>query len=128
MSQIGSEEQSGLATVFYPLHRVERIALDEEVGNVPSLATTFHQRAGMTLSEYLDKYSGLTNRSESVQRQFPIRIRRPKLIGSRAEPGLLPNRLLQEASLNPTTRAPLQNGANHVPLHSLPTAVNDADL
>ena len=56
--QVGSEEQSGLATVFYPLHRVERIALDEDVGNVPSLATTFHQRAGMTLSEYLDKYSG----------------------------------------------------------------------
>jgi hypothetical protein len=58
MNQIGSEQQRGLPTLFYPLHRVERIALDEAVADVPSLATTFHQRAGMTLLEYLDRYSG----------------------------------------------------------------------
>jgi len=54
MNQIGSEGQRGLATLFYPLHRVERIALDEAVADVPSLATTFHRKAGMTLLEYLD--------------------------------------------------------------------------
>jgi len=56
MNQVGSEEQRGLPTLFYPLHRVERIAMDEAVADVPSLATTFQQRAGLTLLEYLSKY------------------------------------------------------------------------
>jgi hypothetical protein len=58
LNQIGSEGQYGLPTLFYPLHRVERIALDEAVADVPSLETTFHQKSGMTLLEYLNKYSG----------------------------------------------------------------------
>ncbi len=53
INQIGSEEHCGLATVFYPLYRVERIALDEAVGNVPSLAATFSERTGMSLADYL---------------------------------------------------------------------------
>jgi hypothetical protein len=56
LNQIDSERQYGLPTFFFPLHRVERIALDEAVGDVPPLATTFQKRAGITLLEYLAKY------------------------------------------------------------------------
>lgn len=43
----------GLATIFYPMHRVERIALDEPKGDIPSLSQTFRVKVGMTLLEYL---------------------------------------------------------------------------
>ena len=42
-----------MSTAFYPMHRVERIALDEPAGLVPSLAEMFHERVGMTIQEYL---------------------------------------------------------------------------
>lgn len=45
--------QVGLATIFYPLHRVERIAVDEPKGEIPSLSQTFHTKVGVTLTEYL---------------------------------------------------------------------------
>ena len=57
VNQVGSEEQCGLATTFYPLYRVERIALDDPVGSIPSLAMTFHQQTSLTLVEYLAKIS-----------------------------------------------------------------------
>ena len=44
---------AGLPTVFYPMHRVERIALDEERDGIPSLAQTFKQQVGQRLDEYL---------------------------------------------------------------------------
>jgi hypothetical protein len=53
LKQWGSEEESGLATVFYPLHRVERMELDEPVGDLPSLEQRFQQRTHLTLAEYL---------------------------------------------------------------------------
>jgi len=55
LNQVGSQDEIGLATVFYPLYRIERVAADEPVGNIPSLATTFYRKAGLTLSEYLNK-------------------------------------------------------------------------
>ncbi len=42
-----------LSTVFYPMHRVERIAQDEPSGEIPSLAQRFSMRIGITLIEYL---------------------------------------------------------------------------
>ncbi len=42
-----------MATAFYPVHRVERIALDEAAGPEPSLSDIFHERGGMTVQEYL---------------------------------------------------------------------------
>ena len=42
-----------LSTVFYPMHRVERIAQDEPSGEIPSLAERFSLRVGLTLLEYL---------------------------------------------------------------------------
>lgn len=44
----------GLATIFYPMHRVERIALDEPKGEIPSLSETFRVKVGLTLLDYLD--------------------------------------------------------------------------
>ncbi|MBI4459986.1 MAG: hypothetical protein HY648_08005 [Acidobacteria bacterium] len=42
-----------LTTVFYPMHRVERIALDEPAGEIPSLAQRFVKRVGISLLDYL---------------------------------------------------------------------------
>lgn len=47
------EAAMGLPTVFYPMFRVERIALDEPRGDIPSLAQTFERQVGQTVSEYL---------------------------------------------------------------------------
>lgn len=49
----GEESTVGLAVVFYPMHRLERIALDEPSGAIPSLADRFREKAGMTIQEYL---------------------------------------------------------------------------
>ena len=53
------EAQIGLATIFYPMHRVERIALDEAKGSIPSLAQTFERHVGRRLREYLDELDRL---------------------------------------------------------------------
>src|SRR5262245_29485617 len=42
-----------LSTVFYPMHRVERIVLDEPAGEIPSVAQKFALRVGVNLVEYL---------------------------------------------------------------------------
>ena len=42
-----------LATIFYPMHRVERIAQDEPHGEIPSLAQRFEKRIGISLLDYL---------------------------------------------------------------------------
>jgi hypothetical protein len=47
------EGMVGLATVFYPMHRVERIALDEPSGSIPSLADRFQKKVGASIQEYL---------------------------------------------------------------------------
>ncbi len=47
------EATVGLATVFYPMHRVERIAQDEPSGSIPSLADRFRAKIGLTVREYL---------------------------------------------------------------------------
>jgi hypothetical protein len=47
------EATVGLATVFYPMHRVERIAQDEPSGSIPSLADRFRAKIGLTIQEYL---------------------------------------------------------------------------
>ena len=42
-----------LSTVFYPIHRVERMAMDETVGEIPSLAERFERKVGLTVGEFL---------------------------------------------------------------------------
>jgi hypothetical protein len=47
------EGAAGMTTVFYPMHRVERIAADEPSGSLPSLADRFRKQVGITVQEYL---------------------------------------------------------------------------
>ena len=44
---------SWLATMFVPLFRVERIFLDEEVGEVESYRTRFERRVGAPVEEFM---------------------------------------------------------------------------
>jgi hypothetical protein len=46
-------DRVGLPTLFFPMQRVERIALDEPSGSIPSLADVFQQKVGRSLKEYL---------------------------------------------------------------------------
>jgi hypothetical protein len=46
-------ERIGLPTLFFPMQRVERLALDEPHGSIPSMAGRFEQRVGRTLRDYL---------------------------------------------------------------------------
>lgn len=41
------------STVFFPLHRVEKMLLDEDVGEIPSLAGMFLERIGWPIDKYL---------------------------------------------------------------------------
>jgi hypothetical protein len=46
-------ERIGLSTLFFPMQRVERIALDEPHGSIPSMAERFEQKVGRSLGDYL---------------------------------------------------------------------------
>jgi hypothetical protein len=46
-------ERVGLPTLFFPMTRVERIALDERSGSIPSLAEIFEKKVGRSLLDYL---------------------------------------------------------------------------
>ncbi len=48
------EGDMGLSTTFFPIHRVERVTLDETVGNVLSLAETFEARVGQDVWSFLE--------------------------------------------------------------------------
>jgi hypothetical protein len=50
-------EDIGLPTVFFPMARVERIALDEPRGSIPSLAQLFEQRVGRALLDYMARFA-----------------------------------------------------------------------
>jgi len=56
VQQVINQEEAtvGMTCVFYPMHRVERIARDEPSGSIPSLAERFRRKVGLTLQEYLD--------------------------------------------------------------------------
>ena len=57
------EPSLGLTTTFFPLHRIERMYLDEPVGQVESLCQSFERRVGASVDEYLGIGGGseLTN-------------------------------------------------------------------
>lgn len=42
------------STLFLPMHRVEKMILDEAIGDVPSLANTFEERVGTRIDRYLE--------------------------------------------------------------------------
>jgi hypothetical protein len=49
----GEVQTLGLSTMFVPLFRVERIFLDEAVGEVESYRQRFQRRVGMRVERYL---------------------------------------------------------------------------
>ena len=50
-------ERVGLPTVFFPMTRVERVALDEPSGSIPSMAEIFARKVGRSLAEYLAQFA-----------------------------------------------------------------------
>lgn len=52
MMIVRGERNIGLSHVFLPMWRVERIALDESIDDIPSLSDRFHSRVGLTVQEY----------------------------------------------------------------------------
>ena len=49
----GEERTLDLATVFFPMSRVERVFLDEPVGEVESYGQRFFRRVGRPVTEYV---------------------------------------------------------------------------
>ncbi|MCP3964658.1 MAG: hypothetical protein GY719_43075 [bacterium] len=47
------EPSLGLGTIFFPMSRVERMFLDEQVGEVESLSQNFERRTGKSVEEVL---------------------------------------------------------------------------
>jgi len=54
----GETQTLGLSTMFVPLFRVERIFLDEAVGEVESYRQRFQRRVGMRVERYLGLEEG----------------------------------------------------------------------
>jgi hypothetical protein len=50
-------ERTGLPTVFFPMNRVERIALDEPSGAIPSMAELFSRKVGRSIADYLAQFA-----------------------------------------------------------------------
>ncbi len=50
----GKDQTLGLCSMFVPLFRVERIFLDEPVGEVESYRQRFSRRVGVAVERYLD--------------------------------------------------------------------------
>ena len=49
-------ESTGLPPLFFPMLRIERIALDERHGSVWSMADLFEQKVGCSLPAYLARF------------------------------------------------------------------------
>lgn len=50
-------ERMGFPTVFFPMHRVERVSLDEPSGSIPSMDEVFARKLGRPLKEYLAQFA-----------------------------------------------------------------------
>jgi hypothetical protein len=50
-------DRTGLPTLFFPMLRIERIALDEARGSIPSLAEVFAKKVGRSLPDYLAQFA-----------------------------------------------------------------------
>lgn len=51
------EDRIGLPTLFFPMLRIERVAMDEPHGSIPSLAETFEKKVGRSLGDYLAQFA-----------------------------------------------------------------------
>jgi hypothetical protein len=50
-------DRVGLPTLFFPMLRIERIALDEPHGSIPSMAEMFEKKVGRSLENYLEQFA-----------------------------------------------------------------------
>jgi len=50
-------DRIGLPTLFFPMLRIERIALDEARGSIPSMAEMFEKKVGRSLEDYLGQFA-----------------------------------------------------------------------
>lgn len=50
-------DRIGLPTLFFPMLRIERIALDEARGSIPSMCESFEKRVGRSLASYLEQFA-----------------------------------------------------------------------
>ena len=50
-------DRVGLPTLFFPMLRIERIALDEARGSVPSMAEIFEKKTGRSITDYLAQFA-----------------------------------------------------------------------
>ncbi|HTT31967.1 MAG TPA: hypothetical protein VMH48_00055 [Methylomirabilota bacterium] len=50
-------ERMGFPTVFFPMNRVERVALDEPSGSIPSMDEVFARKLGRSLKQYLAQFA-----------------------------------------------------------------------
>jgi len=50
-------ERMGFPTVFFPMHRVERISLDVPAGSIPSMNELFARKLGRSLKEFLAEFA-----------------------------------------------------------------------
>lgn len=48
------EKNMDVATVFFPMHRVEKIFLDEDLGVLPSFTHQFKEISGIEVNEYFE--------------------------------------------------------------------------
>lgn len=56
MAHITHHEESGVqpTTMFFPLHRIEKIIMDEGIGAIPSLSDTFLTTVGSAVEDHLE--------------------------------------------------------------------------
>ncbi len=53
----GEKPSLGLATMFVPISRVERVFLDEQVGDVESYCQRFERRVGISVQQFVGQGS-----------------------------------------------------------------------
>ncbi len=56
MDHITNREESGVqpTTVFFPIHRIDKIILDEGIGAIPSFSATFLTKVGSAVEDHLE--------------------------------------------------------------------------
>jgi hypothetical protein len=50
----GVTSDIGLATTFYPMHRVEKVVLDESACGAQAISGRFETRTGMTFADFVE--------------------------------------------------------------------------
>lgn len=54
----GASHGLGLSTTFYPMHRVEKVALDESVAGTVPIHVRFEDRTGQSFLGYAERLAG----------------------------------------------------------------------